>query len=146
MHSELETPNRSISSITDNSAMSENAPLLPSSADSPPLAGQQRKRPARTILVVLALIGACIFVGIKGENGLLPKNPMKRAQYFLANSPVIDGHVDLPELARVMYGNNVDKFDLRKKTVSCFHFPEISIIPLSHHRSETLILRYRSVT
>jgi membrane dipeptidase len=102
--------------------MSENAPLLPSSADSPPLAGQQRKRPARTILVVLALIGACIFVGIKGENGLLPKSPMKRAQYFLSNSPVIDGHVDLPELARVMYGNNVDKFDLRKKTVSHVHF------------------------
>ncbi|KAG7544296.1 hypothetical protein FFLO_03335 [Filobasidium floriforme] len=105
--------------------MSENAPLLPSSADSPPLAGQQRKRPARTILVVLALIGACIFVGIKGENGLLPKNPMKRAQYFLSNSPVIDGHVDLPELARVMYGNNVDEFNLRKKTVGHVDIPRM---------------------
>ena len=43
---------------------------------------------------------------------------MKGAQYILSNSPVIDGHVDLPELARSMYSNNVDAFDLEKATVS----------------------------
>lgn len=97
--------------------MSEHAPLLPSTADAPPIAGQQRKRPARMVLVVLALIAACIFIGIRGEKGLLPKDSMKRAQYILANSPVLDGHVDLPELARTMYANNLDRFDLRKPTV-----------------------------
>ena len=101
--------------------MSENAPLLPSSADSHPIAVQQRKRPTRTILVVLVLIGACIFIGIRGENALLPKDPLKRAQYYLSASPVLDGHVDLPELMRVMYGNDLDKVDLRKQTVRSVH-------------------------
>jgi len=98
--------------------MSENTALLPSTVNTPPSGVQRTKRSSGTILIVLALIGACIFVGIRGEKGLLPKNPLKRAQYILSNSPVIDGHVDLPELARTMYSNNVDSFDLRKATVS----------------------------
>jgi membrane dipeptidase len=98
--------------------MSENTALLPSNTNPSPSGVERPKRSSGTILVVLALIGACIFVGIRGEKGLLPKNPMKRAQYILSNSPVIDGHVDLPELARTMYSNNVDSFDLNKATVS----------------------------
>jgi membrane dipeptidase len=98
--------------------MSENAPLLPSTANGLPLNERRERRSTQTILVVLALIGACILVGIRGEKGLLPKNSMKRAEYFLSNSPVIDGHVDLPELARTMFANDIDRFDLKKPTVS----------------------------
>ena len=36
----------------------------------------------------------------------------------LFRSPVIDGHIDLPELVRVEYGNDINKIDLNKKTVS----------------------------
>jgi len=32
-------------------------------------------------------------------------------------SPVIDGHVDLPELARQFYGNDINAFDLNKNIV-----------------------------
>jgi membrane dipeptidase len=35
-------------------------------------------------------------------------------------SPVIDGHIDLPILAREFFGNDLSKFDLRKETVRVF--------------------------
>jgi membrane dipeptidase len=68
--------------------------------------------------MLLALIGGCIFIGIRGEKPFLPKDPLARAHYFLSSSPVIDGHIDVPELARTMFGNDLDRFDLRKETVS----------------------------
>ncbi len=34
------------------------------------------------------------------------------------STPIIDGHIDLPIYVREMYGNDVTKFDLRKKMVS----------------------------
>jgi membrane dipeptidase len=104
--------------------MSENAPLLPSNNDNarskPSPVG---RKTAGTVLVVLLLIGSCIFVGIRGEKALLPKGNHKRANYFLDRSPVIDGHVDLPELARTMFSNDIEAFDLNKQTVmpsTCF--------------------------
>lgn len=35
----------------------------------------------------------------------------------MCRSPVIDGHIDLPEFARAVYGNNISKFDLRDTLV-----------------------------
>jgi membrane dipeptidase len=97
----------------------EHSPLLPSTNastvqnDEPP-----RKRRATALIMLLALIGGCIFIGIRGEKPFLPKDPLARAHYFLTSSPVIDGHIDVPELARTMFGNDLDRFDLRKETVS----------------------------
>lgn len=39
------------------------------------------------------------------------------AELPMCRSPVIDGHIDLPEFARAVYGNNISKFDLRDTLV-----------------------------
>lgn len=97
--------------------MSDRDPILPSASSNPP-SSPTKRRSVVSCLVVALLIAACIVIGIKGENGLVPKGAAKKAEYYLSRSPVIDGHIDLPELARVMYGNDITKFDLNKPTVS----------------------------
>jgi membrane dipeptidase len=40
---------------------------------------------------------------------------------YIIRQPVIDGHIDLPELARSVFSNNIDRFNLDKPTVSRLH-------------------------
>ncbi|KAI0670359.1 membrane dipeptidase-domain-containing protein [Trametes maxima] len=68
-----------------------------------------------TTVFIVALV-SLLFLWDKftGEVGRLPKDPHKAALVVLQNSPVIDGHIDLPILARARYGNNVTAIDLSK--------------------------------
>lgn len=94
----------------------EDSPLL-TAYPSP----NQRLRRSTTLLVVVILLAACTYIGIRGEvKWWIPKDPQERADYYLSESPVIDGHIDLPELIREEYGNDLDRVDLEKKTVSEF--------------------------
>ncbi|OWZ68185.1 hypothetical protein AYX15_01011, partial [Cryptococcus neoformans] len=52
-----------------------------------------------------------------------PTDFLERAHFYLARSPVIDGHIDLPEFARAVYGNNIEKFDLRRTLPGHFDIP-----------------------
>ncbi|KAI0728252.1 membrane dipeptidase-domain-containing protein [Fomitopsis betulina] len=62
---------------------------------------------------------------ISGYAGALPKDPAKAAQRVLESSPVIDGHIDLPELARTIYGNNITAFDLNTPTRGHVDIPRL---------------------
>lgn len=100
-------------------SMSESQPILPSSANP---VNTPRKRRVTAGFVLVSLIAACILVGILGDKKApeerLPEGSLELAKYYLDRSPVIDSHIDLPELARVRFGNDVDSFDLNKETVS----------------------------
>ncbi|KAK1927955.1 membrane dipeptidase-domain-containing protein [Papiliotrema laurentii] len=96
-------------------------PLLPS-ADRPQVE-DRRKRWLTTILVPILLIAGIIFVGIRGER--VPKDPVELARYYLKQSPVIDGHIDVPILVREMYANNLASFDLHKETRGHLDIPRI---------------------
>jgi membrane dipeptidase len=98
----------------------EESPILPATNAQPPVDDDARRKTRRTtaIITLLALIGGCIFIVVRGEKPFLPKDPLARAHYYLSSSPVIDGHIDVPELARTVFGNDLDRFDLRKETVS----------------------------
>ncbi|OCF75175.1 membrane dipeptidase [Kwoniella mangroviensis CBS 8886] len=97
-------------------------PLLPHDRhdlSSPP----RRKLILTTILIPILLIGGIIFVSIKGDG--VPKDNLGLARYHLKGSPVIDGHIDLPEFARAFYGNNISAFDLNKPTKGHVDIPRI---------------------
>jgi hypothetical protein len=61
--------------------MSETGPLLPSGEDAPQDT-QPRKRRVSTLAILIILLGACLFVGIRGERHV-PKDPLDRAVYYL---------------------------------------------------------------
>ncbi|WWD05538.1 hypothetical protein V865_003617 [Kwoniella europaea PYCC6329] len=97
-------------------------PLLPHDRhdlSSPP----RRKLILTTILIPILLIGGIILVSIKGDG--VPKDDLGLARYYLKGSPVIDGHIDLPEFARAFYGNNISAFDLNKPTKGHVDIPRI---------------------
>ncbi|WVQ65101.1 uncharacterized protein L199_003273 [Kwoniella botswanensis] len=97
-------------------------PLLPHDRhdlSSPP----RRKLILTTILIPILLIGGIILVSIKGDG--VPKDNLGLARYYLKGSPVIDGHIDLPEFARAFYGNNISAFDLNKPTKGHVDIPRI---------------------
>lgn len=98
----------------------EDSPILPATNAQPPpdIDARRKTRRATAVITLLALIGGCIFIAIRGEKPFLPKDPLARSHYFLSSSPVIDGHIDVPELARTVFGNDLDRFDLRRQTVS----------------------------
>ncbi|WVQ85502.1 hypothetical protein IAT38_007667 [Cryptococcus sp. DSM 104549] len=102
--------------------MSERAPILPSStSDTAP--ARPRGFILTTILIPVLLLAGCIFVWVAGEK--VPTDDLELAKYYLKSSPVIDGHVDVPELARTLYGNNVSAFDLRKSMPGHFDIPRV---------------------
>ncbi|WVQ71086.1 hypothetical protein IAR50_000611 [Cryptococcus sp. DSM 104548] len=76
-------------------------------------------------LVSLLLLGATgtavAFMGQSQE----PKDPLEKAKLYLKKSPVIDGHIDLPEVARVVYGNDLNRFDLNKPTAGHVDIPRL---------------------
>jgi hypothetical protein len=117
-------------------------PVLPSTmpaVDATPLlpGGPYISSPAKrnkiltSILIPLLLIGAVIFVSIRGDG--VPKDPLERAKHWMNTSVkpylgrtrltsrarVIDGHVDLPIFVREAYANDVNKINLEKQV--CLH-------------------------
>ncbi|OCF32881.1 membrane dipeptidase [Kwoniella heveanensis BCC8398] len=100
-------------------------PLLPQQSHPNPRTstGTPRKLILTTILVPILLIAGIIFVGIKGDG--VPKDDLGLARYYLKSSPVIDGHIDLPEFARAFYGNNISAFDLNKPSKGHVDIPRI---------------------
>ncbi|EUC65379.1 membrane dipeptidase [Rhizoctonia solani AG-3 Rhs1AP] len=115
----------------------ERAPLLPSShipdahglptpdADSP------TERPRHTSLqitlsnlIALLLISAVVAIVTYFEQGL-PDDPTRAALSILESAPVIDGHIDLPELVRVVYKNNITAFDLHERMPAHVDIPRI---------------------
>ncbi|ODO07395.1 membrane dipeptidase [Cryptococcus wingfieldii CBS 7118] len=107
--------------------MAEDTPLLPQSTnDTPTWWTARRKKLLAITLLSLLLVGAAvstvITVVVKNRE---PKDPLERAKFYLKKTPVIDGHIDLPELARSVYGNDLDKFDLHKSTPGHLDIPRL---------------------
>ncbi|KAJ8696688.1 hypothetical protein PTI98_006536 [Pleurotus ostreatus] len=70
-----------------------------------------------TLLFVIGLVPLLAFQDKLPEElfpwlGRLPSDPMLAALSILDKAPVIDGHIDLPMLARFLYKNNVTAIDL----------------------------------
>ncbi|KAK4688450.1 membrane dipeptidase, partial [Tremellales sp. Uapishka_1] len=97
-------------------------PLLPSGSTTTPRASAKRHL-LSTILIPVLLIAGVITIAIKGDGR--PKDDLGLARYYLKGSPVIDGHIDLPELARVFYGNNISAFDLNKPMPAHVDIPRL---------------------
>ncbi|CAE6532013.1 unnamed protein product [Rhizoctonia solani] len=115
----------------------ERAPLLPSShtpdehglptpdADSPNRRPRYTSvRIALSNLIALLLISAVVAIITNFEEGL-PRDPNKAALAVLESAPVIDGHIDLPELVRTVYKNNITAFDLRERMPAHVDIPRI---------------------
>ncbi|KAJ1311020.1 hypothetical protein OPQ81_009526 [Rhizoctonia solani] len=116
----------------------ERAPLLPSShtpdvhglptpdADAP--THTQRKHTSLKItlsgLFTLLIISSIVAVVTYFE-AWLPSDPDKAALAILESAPVIDGHIDLPELVRVVYKNNISAFDLHERMPAHVDIPRI---------------------
>ncbi|KAG8747926.1 hypothetical protein FRC10_010545 [Ceratobasidium sp. 414] len=124
---------------TPNEQAGERAPLLPSShipntnglphADSDHAPEQDRRKhdvvkltlsSVLTLLFVSAIVVVVTFL----EEGM-PRDPEKAALGVLENSPIIDGHIDLPELVRVVYKNNISSFDLRERMPAHVDIPRM---------------------
>ncbi|WOO83680.1 Putative dipeptidase [Vanrija pseudolonga] len=104
--------------------MSEQQPLLPSAATTTPATTSSlRKRRIITVVAPLVLVAATVFVVLFGERR--PKEPLALANYYLKTSPVIDGHIDLPILARSLVGNDINKLDLRSRAPGHVDIPRI---------------------
>ncbi|KZT65952.1 hypothetical protein DAEQUDRAFT_730871 [Daedalea quercina L-15889] len=79
-----------------------------------------------TVAFVAALLsGLFLWDKIGSYAGALPKDPAKAAQRLLESAPVIDGHIDLPELARTVYANNITAFDLNTPTLGHVDIPRL---------------------
>lgn len=131
------------SSSQTTPSMSDRTPLLPGGPYISTPKG--RSRVLTSILVPLLLIGAVIFVSIRGDG--VPKDPLGRAKYWMntyvyhpnhmqdehtdgtvtdegLSARVIDGHVDLPIAVREWYGNDINKINLHKQV--CLSFTSCS--------------------
>ncbi|KIK68933.1 hypothetical protein GYMLUDRAFT_34948 [Collybiopsis luxurians FD-317 M1] len=122
--------------------MSERTPLLASNSNGD---GARNPRPApfnitirsvvwaaMTALTTAALVVLLFFNqdlpdGIKllPWVGGDPKNPMVAALSILDKSPIIDGHIDLPELTRRRYANNVSAIDLNSEMPAHVDIPRL---------------------
>ncbi|KAG8213528.1 membrane dipeptidase-domain-containing protein [Butyriboletus roseoflavus] len=111
----------------------ENEPLLQSEEsgqhnhandDAGFAAAQQRSRSLHIRSVVWAALGVVSIIGVIlalvdsghlrdiGWSGKLPRDPNLAARRLLDSAPVIDGHIDLPYLARMRWQNNVSDIPL----------------------------------
>ncbi|KAF8893916.1 membrane dipeptidase-domain-containing protein [Infundibulicybe gibba] len=119
------------SNMSSNGHNHEASPLLRSHSDSSSTQERQRQQTpceadpktraavwgTLTLFFVVALIVVLGFPNKLGEIfdpllGKLPRDPMKAALVMMDQAPVIDGHIDLPILARWKYANNVSAIDL----------------------------------
>ncbi|KAM0756415.1 hypothetical protein T439DRAFT_321112 [Meredithblackwellia eburnea MCA 4105] len=55
----------------------------------------------------------------------LPKDPLLRAKELLKRFPLIDGHLDVPILARAAFLNNINEIDLEKPTRGQVDIPRL---------------------
>nr|ODO02587.1 membrane dipeptidase [Cryptococcus depauperatus CBS 7855] len=101
--------------------MSQQAPLLPHH-------NEEWSRPKRgmltTVVVPILLLASILFVTIKGDGGV-PEDALGKAEYYLKSSPVIDGHIDLPDFARSVFGNNISSFNLYETTPGHLDIPRL---------------------
>ncbi|EJC97689.1 uncharacterized protein FOMMEDRAFT_149633 [Fomitiporia mediterranea MF3/22] len=84
----------------------------------------RRRTIAACCIVTVFIIALAVFLGI-WESGITDSDPRAVAHDVLAHSPVIDGHIDLPELVRVLYRNNISAFDLRKRMPGHVDIPRL---------------------
>ncbi|KAF8160895.1 membrane dipeptidase-domain-containing protein [Crassisporium funariophilum] len=110
----------------NNNHSSETSPLLASghsqdAEDQTPRESNPKVRGvvwgALTVVFVTAIVLLVGFQRIFGDAfapwlGILPSDPMLAALVILDQAPVIDGHIDLPILARMKYANNVSAIDM----------------------------------
>ncbi|KAG8708087.1 hypothetical protein FRC09_001450 [Ceratobasidium sp. 395] len=75
-------------------------------------------------VLTLLFVSAIVAVVTIFEEGL-PKDPEKAALGVLESTPVIDGHIDLPELVRWVYKNNISSFDLRERMPAHVDIPRL---------------------
>ncbi|KIJ67460.1 hypothetical protein HYDPIDRAFT_166055 [Hydnomerulius pinastri MD-312] len=90
-------------------------------------ASQQRSHGVRIRSIVWAVLGVVFVIGVVlalvdpgrlrdvGWSGKLPRDPDLAAQRLLDYAPVIDGHIDLPEVVRFGWRNNVSDVPLDGK-------------------------------
>jgi len=84
-------------------------------------------------LTVLFVTGLVLLVGFQHllEDrfyplfGLLPKDPMLAALAILDKAPVIDGHIDLPIITRLMFANNASAIDLESRMPAHVDIPRL---------------------
>ncbi|WVO19650.1 uncharacterized protein IAS62_000940 [Cryptococcus decagattii] len=109
--------------------MAEQTPLLspaPSTSSDPHHIPSHRRRTSILIslFTILLILATGFSVGLVIKHGHKePDDLLERAKFYLKSSPVIDGHIDLPEFARAVYGNNISKFDLRETLPAHFDIP-----------------------
>ncbi|CAD6569878.1 MAG: hypothetical protein TREMPRED_005494 [Tremellales sp. Tagirdzhanova-0007] len=97
-------------------------PLLPNGSRA--TSTETRRRGLLSIILIpLLLLTGVIFIFVRGEG--VPKEDFDLANYYLKSSPVIDGHIDLPEMARVNFRNNISAFDLNKQTIDHLDIPRL---------------------
>ncbi|ODN84290.1 hypothetical protein L202_00271 [Cryptococcus amylolentus CBS 6039] len=112
--------------------MAEETPLLPPHDNDDAALGTRwnahgRITPKRVAVafVSLLVLGAAVAGAVFMVKNQEPKDPLKKAKFYLKKSPVIDGHIDLPEVARLVYGNDLNKFDLNKPTAGHVDIPRL---------------------
>ncbi|KAJ6497811.1 membrane dipeptidase-domain-containing protein [Mycena sanguinolenta] len=76
-------------------------------------------------LVVLLIFPHVLPDSLAPLVGRLPKDPMRAALVILNDTPVIDGHIDLPILLRFMFSNNISAVDLTKDFVGHVDIPRL---------------------
>ncbi|KAF8609812.1 hypothetical protein BDV93DRAFT_518572 [Ceratobasidium sp. AG-I] len=73
-------------------------------------------RPFKAVTSIVTLVfalGLVVFSVLYLEK--LPDNPERAALKILEKSPIIDGHIDLSDMVRFQYRNNISEFNLRER-------------------------------
>ncbi|KAG9087131.1 hypothetical protein FRC07_012902, partial [Ceratobasidium sp. 392] len=122
---------------TPNGQSDERTPLLPSAdtnhglphVDSDRTPEREKRKHDVVKLTVssvltLLFISAIVAVVTIFEEGL-PRDPEKAALSVLESAPVLDGHIDLPELVRVVYKNNISSFNLHERMPAHVDIPRL---------------------
>ncbi|KAF8598941.1 Metallo-dependent hydrolase [Ceratobasidium sp. AG-I] len=66
-----------------------------------------------SIVTLVFVLGLVVFSVLYLEK--LPDNPERAALKILEKSPIIDGHIDLSDMVRFQYRNNISEFNLRER-------------------------------
>ena len=98
-------------------------PLLPGATHQTTPAQSARRQILTTILIPMLLIGGIIYASIRGEG--VPTDPLELAKYYMKTSPVIDSHIDAPEVMRLVYSNDITKVHIEKPTPGHWDIPRL---------------------
>lgn len=109
--------------------LSEQSPLLgaqgPSSDDpdgSPPNPEGKATTIIWVVLTGVFVVGLVLVFFLPVQDW---DDPFPSPESILKSAPVIDGHIDLPELARVLYANNVSAFNLNEQMPKHVDIPRL---------------------